>query len=77
MSPDDWKNFYMNISTLPLESKSVFIRPLINTGLGFDAPPIFRVGFQWHTALFPMRDLVETFNSGMIQSYHDVIEIRY
>jgi hypothetical protein len=76
MNPDDWKGFYTNVSTLPLEPRSVFIRPLINTGLGYDASPIFRVGFQWHTVLFSMPDLVDAFNAGNIQSYHDVIQVR-
>jgi hypothetical protein len=73
---EDWRSFYDNVSTLPLESKSVFIRPLINTGLGYDASPVFRVGFQWDTVLFPMPDLIDAFNAGMIETYHDVIQIR-
>jgi hypothetical protein len=76
MNADDWKNFYGNISTLPLDSKSVFIRPLINTGNGYAASPLFRVGFHWDTLLFPMRDLVAAFSAGMIQTYYDVIQLR-
>ena len=76
MNPDDWKNFYSNVAMLPLDSRSVFIRPLINTGGGgYAASPLFRPGFQWDTLLFSMEDLVAAFNSGMIQTYYDVIQL--
>jgi hypothetical protein len=79
---EDWKAFYKNVSTLPTDSKSVFIRPLINTGdirVGpgpYSASPQFRTGFHFDTLLFPIRDLVTAFDSGMIQTYYDVIAIR-
>ena len=79
---EDWKGFYKNVSALPLDSKSVFIRPLINTGdvrVGpgpYSASPQFRTGFHFDTLLFPIRDLVSAFDSGMIQTYYDVIAIR-
>ncbi len=77
MNTDDWKNFYSNVAMLPLDSKSVFIRPLINTGGGgYAASPLFRPGFQWDTMLFPIEDLVSAFNAGKIQSYYDVIQLR-
>jgi len=71
---EDWKSFYGNVATLPLDSKSVFIRPLINTGAeGYAASPLFRVGFHWDTLLFPIRGLITAFNAGTIQTYYDVI----
>ena len=75
MSAADWKNFYTNVGTLPLDSSSVFIRPLINTGSGYTASPQFRATFHWDTLLFPMADLVAAFNAGMIESYYDVIRL--
>lgn len=75
MNEVDWKNFYMNVSTLPLDSKSVFIRPLINTAGGYAASPVFRVGFRWHTVLFPIADLLAAFNAGLIHSYYDIIQM--
>src|SRR5439155_3610561 len=76
MSAEDWKNFYRNVSTLPLDSRSVFIRPLINTGIGgYAASPQFRSGFHWDTLLFPITGLVAAFDAGMIQNYYDVIRI--
>jgi len=75
MTPDDWKSFYTNIGTLPLDANSVFIRPLINTGNGYTASPQFRASFHWDTLLFPMVDLVANFNAGMVESYYDVIRL--
>ena len=75
MTAADWKNFYTNVGTLPLDSNSVFIRPLINTGSGYTASPQFRATFHWDTLLFPMADLVAAFNAGMIESYYDVIRL--
>lgn len=74
MNSDEWKSFYRNVSALPLDLKSVFIRPLINTGNGYDASPVFRVGFQWDTVLFPIRSLLDAFDAGMIETYYDVIK---
>jgi len=71
---ESWKAFYTNVSTLPLDSKSVFIRPLINLGTGaYSASPLFRPGFWWDTKLFPIADLVEAFNAGMVRGYYDII----
>jgi hypothetical protein len=71
-----WKKFYANVATLPLDSKSVFIRPLINMGSGtYTASPLFRTGFRWDTFLFPIQDLITAFNAGMIQTYYDVIQL--
>jgi hypothetical protein len=75
MTPDDWKSFYTNISMLPLDANSVFIRPLINTGSGYTASPQFRASFHWDTLLFPMVDLVANFNAGMVETYYDVIRL--
>src|SRR6266581_3216079 len=76
MNNEEWKSFYTNVSTLPLDSKSVFIRPLINTGKGYTASPQFRASFHWDTLLFPITDLVAAFNGGTIESYYDVIQTR-
>jgi hypothetical protein len=73
---DAWKKFYLNVSALPLDSRSVFIRPLINTGQGgYSSSPLFRSGFHWDTFLFSIQDLLAAFNGGMIQSYYDIIQM--
>ena len=72
---DSWKRFYANVAMLPLDSKSVFIRPLINIGGGtYTASPVFRSGFRWDTMLFPMEHLIAGVEAGTIQSYYDVIQ---
>jgi hypothetical protein len=76
MSDDPWRNFYKNVSTLPLNSRSVFIRPLINVGTGeYTSSPQFRPGFRWDTLLFPINDLLASFEAGMIRTYYDVIRM--
>lgn len=73
---ESWKKFYANVATLPLDSKSVFIRPLINVGTGaYTASPLFRSGFHWDTLLFSMQDLLAAFSADMIHSYYDVIQV--
>jgi hypothetical protein len=73
---EGWKNFYANVATLPLDSKSVFIRPLINTGTGtYTASPLFRTGFHWDTLLFPIQDLIAAFDAGLIHGYYDIIQL--
>jgi hypothetical protein len=73
---DSWKKFYENVGTLPLDSKSVFIRPLIDVGGGsYSASPLFRAGFRWNTMLFPIQPLITAFNGGQIQSYYDIIQL--
>jgi hypothetical protein len=72
---DSWKKFYTNVSTLPLDAKSVFIRPLINVGSGYTSSPLFRSGFRWDTLLFPIQDLITAFNAGMIHNYYDIIQL--
>jgi hypothetical protein len=72
---DSWKRFYANVATLPLDSTSVFIRPLINIGAGtYTASPVFRSGFRWDTMLFPIEHLVAGVEAGTIQTYYDVIQ---
>jgi hypothetical protein len=73
---DSWKKFYENVGALPLDSKSVFIRPLINIGGGsYSASPLFRTGFQWDTMLFPIQPLITAFDAGLIHSYYDIIQL--
>jgi hypothetical protein len=72
---EDWKAFYKNVATLPLDAKSVFIRPLISTPDGYSSSPQFRTGYHFDTLLFSIRDLVAAFNAGAIATYYDVIQI--
>jgi hypothetical protein len=61
---------------LPLASKSVFIRSLVRTSTGEYSPaPVVRLGFsRLESALYPIGDLIEAFEGGMIQNYNDVVK---
>jgi hypothetical protein len=73
---EGWKQFYANVAMLPLNSKSVFIRPLINIGAGtYTSSPLFRSGFRWDTLLFPIQDLIAAIAAGMIHNYYDIIQL--
>src|SRR5207247_9009397 len=41
MTSEDWRNFYTNVSTLPLHSNLKFIHPLINSATRYTAQPPF------------------------------------
>jgi hypothetical protein len=71
---DAWKKFFENVAALPLDTKSVFIRPLINVGSDtYTASPLFRAGFHWDTFLFSMQDLIAAYQADMIHNYYDII----
>jgi hypothetical protein len=73
---ESWKTFYGNVSALPVDGKSVFIRPLMNNGTGKYSPsPLIRSGvpFSWDTRLFPISVLLDAFGAGLIQNYDDAI----
>jgi hypothetical protein len=74
-SEDNWKKFYTNVSTLPLEARSVFIRAIVKTRAGQISPvPVIRPGFsRLETALYPIADLIAAFNSELIHGYNDIV----
>jgi hypothetical protein len=74
---ESWKKFYMNVSTLPLRSRSVFIRAMVRTASGELSPlPLVRSGFsRLESALFPIADLLAAFKSEAIQSYSDIVQL--
>ena len=70
---DEWKSFYSNVATLPLDSSSTFIRFVLN-GRGFG----FRQrSFESRSSSLTcsIRDVIKAFNSGKIRSYYDVTEM--
>ena len=69
---DDWKNFYSNVSALPLDASSTFIRFVLN-GRGFG----FRRTFESRSSSVscPMRDVVKAFNAGRIHGYYDIVDM--
>ena len=70
-----WRRFYGNVSTLPLRPGSMFIRALIRTRTGQYSPqPVVRAGYSYlEISLSPIADLVDAFNSNMVQGYPDIL----
>lgn len=65
---DDWSNYYKNVSTLPIDSTSTFIRSV-------PAQQAYRVQYSGRAAslLCSISQLVKAFAAGQIRSYDDVI----
>ncbi len=77
---DDWQRFYSNVSSLPIDERSTFIRSFFNN-VGIRT-------YQFQVAPFPpaaqtprsqtlinsILDLLQAYQGGRIQSYRDVIE---
>jgi hypothetical protein len=59
--PEDWKQFYDNVSTLPIRSSSVFIRFAAGRG-------------RWNSQMWsPIRTVLESYHSGKIDDYRYVL----
>src|SRR5262249_51277731 len=67
---DDWRHFYENVATLPLDSKSVFIRS-VAAGRRFQTPS------SRASLLSPIEDLLREFHSGRLESYSQVIRMSH
>jgi hypothetical protein len=71
---DDWKHFYDNVATLPLDSSSTFIRSLSQSyGFRPDAPRSPN-GAQLEL-LCSMQTLLKAYSDGKIMSYMDMIDL--
>jgi hypothetical protein len=71
-NPDDARNFFGNVATLPLDSTSRFIRSVFNFGGGgFGGPG----GMRGPSILASMMDQLKAFRDGKINSYYDVIQL--
>jgi hypothetical protein len=74
---DVWRGFYSNVATLPVNSKSVFIRGLIRTPAGtFSSSPALPITSHYETGLFPIADLADAFKAGLVRSYADIVKNR-
>jgi hypothetical protein len=69
---DDWKKFFTNVGTLPVDTASTFIRAVFN----FNTMPSTTgtPGPRSRTMLAPIAEQVQAFSDGRIQSYWDVIQ---
>lgn len=70
---DDWRKFFGNVGTLPLDGASTFIRSVFN-GMGYNRGPTFGGPYMRNQQLLAaMLDQVKMFNEGKITWYDDVI----
>ena len=74
---DEWSRFYTNVSKLPLDSTSTFIRSATGRG-GFGGMPTggFRGGMMTQLVA-SMQDLVQAFKDGKIMQYGDVLNMSH
>jgi hypothetical protein len=71
---DDWRNFYANVATLPVDDASTFIRSVSNRGARFQiagGAPRARSS----TRLSSIAELVRLFERGRLRSYTDLIAL--
>jgi hypothetical protein len=72
---NDWRRFYSNMETLPVDSTSTFIRsffyPVSST------IPRFRYNDDSVSLLCSIEDLLDAFRAGEIIRYYDIIEMSY
>jgi hypothetical protein len=70
---DDWMKFYENVSTLPLNSNSSFIRFAAGWGRRFGSGPnIFSGRSQMWS---PILDVIDSANSGKLEDYAGVLSM--
>jgi hypothetical protein len=67
----DWRRFYLNVATLPLDSSSTFIRSVNGRS------PFRRFGGtnRFQSLLSPMAETVKAFEESKIRVYNDVINM--
>jgi hypothetical protein len=74
---DVWREFYSNVATLPVNSKSVFVRGLIRSASGEYSPsPALPVTSRYETGLFSIPELVDDFKGGSVRTYNDIVRNR-
>jgi hypothetical protein len=70
MGSDDWRRFYENVGTLPMDSSSTFIRSVFSGG-------VYRGGggsvMRGQQLLASMTGQLQLFRDGKLTSYYDVI----
>lgn len=69
---DDWRKFYTNVGTLPLDSTSTFIRSVFNN-MGYYGGGAGS-SIRGQQLLASMLAQVKAFNEGRLTSYFDVIQ---
>jgi hypothetical protein len=72
-----WTEFYANVSMLPLDGKSMFIRGLIRSiGGQYSPSPALPSSSRYETVLFPILPLITAFDNGTVRVYDDILRAR-
>lgn len=71
---DEWSRFYTNVSKLPLEPNSTFIRSATNRG-GYPVPNGAGRGGLMVQLVASMQELVQAFKEGKVTQYGDVLNL--
>jgi hypothetical protein len=70
---NDWKQFYGNVATLPVNETSTFIRSVSNRGRPFQLQTTTVPGARASTRLCAIADLIHAYQAGGVGGYNDVI----
>jgi hypothetical protein len=74
---DDWRRYYSNVATLPLDPSSTFIRSS-HYSFGSNARPARQFGGTNYVMLLcSISELTKAFTAGKIQDYDDVIRMSH
>jgi hypothetical protein len=73
---DDWRRYYSNVATLPLDASSIFIR---SSHYAFGAASQRRQygGMNYVMLLCSIPDLTKAFIAGRVRTYDDVIRLSH
>jgi len=71
---DDWRRFFENVSSLPLDSTSTFIRSVFDGAVYYRGAPPFGGYMRARQMLASMLGQVTAFRAGKLMTYTDVIE---
>src|SRR5688572_1350328 len=69
---DAWQRYYTNVSTLPVDHNSTFIRAYFNMGFRFP-PGIITPDLHSVQLLDPMASLLAAFRAGEFRSYDELV----
>jgi hypothetical protein len=69
---DDWRKFFANVATLPIDSTSTFIRSSFN-GWGPRTAQMYASYMRSQQLLASIADQLKLYNEGKILSYADVL----
>jgi hypothetical protein len=67
-----WKRFFTNVATLPIDSRSTFIRSVSNRGFQFQRSGMT---LQSQTRVCTIAALLKAFDQGQIATYFDVVSM--